>query len=409
MMNTDEILDILSDKNLRFNNAMNKDVQKILIIQLLLDPLFSVEIFENCYRMNKYSNDKITDAYKDKICDNLVLYEIMWIKYVSSSYKRLPINQGIEALKIPYFTAISTYQMPYEKIIENDDNGKPIYRIYDIINKNAQNTALLFDNPTNYKSIMENMNYYDIKNGKNYTFLHHAIMEGIADAEMINYFANKGANVNKLYFRYTALILAAEKGMTEVAEALINNGVDINVKNRSRGSNALMYASGSGSLDIVNLLLDNGADVNSYDEEGNTPLLYSLGASMEFSKEINKDVVKTLINRGANINHQSNDKYTPLMFIFQGINPNILELEKFMLDNGADPNIQNDYGKTTLTELLTPNYFKYHELDDMLSYVKLLLKYGADPTIKDKKNKNALGYSLKIGNQELTTLLHSFT
>ena len=87
-------------------------------------------------------------------------------------------------------------------------------------------------------------------------------------------------DVNSLYTGFfTALILAREKGHTEIVQALIGAGADVNAKNQY-GNTALMVASEKGHTEIVQALIEAGADVNVKDFEGKTSLNYATDAGI---------------------------------------------------------------------------------------------------------------------------------
>lgn len=69
----------------------------------------------------------------------------------------------------------------------------------------------------------------------------------------------------------TALIWASGNGDVDMVQLLIDNGADINIKNKD-GYTALIWASSEGHLDVVRLLLDAGANANIKDNWGNTAL-----------------------------------------------------------------------------------------------------------------------------------------
>ena len=54
---------------------------------------------------------------------------------------------------------------------------------------------------------------------------------------------------------------ASEGGHTDTARLLIENGADVNAKNKS-DSTSLMYALEGGHTNTARLLIENGADVN---------------------------------------------------------------------------------------------------------------------------------------------------
>jgi ankyrin repeat protein len=110
---------------------------------------------------------------------------------------------------------------------------------------------------------------------------------------------DKGVDVNvKDPLRgVTSLHWAAVLNHKEVAELLITNGADVNVKDPG-GFTPLHYAAGGGYKEIAELLIDNGADVNAVGvEEGRTPL----HQAAEWGRI---EVVESLIASGAYVNAQ---------------------------------------------------------------------------------------------------------
>ncbi len=104
--------------------------------------------------------------------------------------------------------------------------------------------------------------------------------------------AMTGCAVSQLY-------RAAGRGDIKEVEALLNKGVDVNVKGGGgllNDSSALFVASQMGHTDIVKLLLDRGANVNA--AHGNMDWTALSGAAWDG----NTDVAKLLIERGADIN-----------------------------------------------------------------------------------------------------------
>ena len=63
----------------------------------------------------------------------------------------------------------------------------------------------------------------------------------------------------------TALNLAAEKGLVEIAKKLIKNGANVNFM--GKGYSALHMAAQNGFAEVAKLLLDNGAYVNAMDKD----------------------------------------------------------------------------------------------------------------------------------------------
>jgi ankyrin repeat protein len=81
-------------------------------------------------------------------------------------------------------------------------------------------------------------------------------------------------NVDK--FKSKIFLDAARLGNTRIIEALLFEGIDVNVKDKD-GWTALMWAAYKCHYDIVDLLLKNGADINMKNENGKTAFLIAEG------------------------------------------------------------------------------------------------------------------------------------
>ncbi|MCH6580279.1 MAG: ankyrin repeat domain-containing protein, partial [Nitrospinae bacterium] len=70
------------------------------------------------------------------------------------------------------------------------------------------------------------------------------------------------------------------------------------------GQNALFYAASKGQIQMAQLLIELGLDVNSRDQNKNTPLFYAVG-----NGELN--MVQWLVEHGADLNATNDDEKTP--------------------------------------------------------------------------------------------------
>jgi uncharacterized protein len=71
-----------------------------------------------------------------------------------------------------------------------------------------------------------------------------------------------------------ALLAAAAKGETGTVKALLDKGVNVNVRDRDTSfplANAIWF----GHVDTVRVLMDHGADLNARKNDGATPMLLS--------------------------------------------------------------------------------------------------------------------------------------
>src|SRR6185436_8212120 len=99
----------------------------------------------------------------------------------------------------------------------------------------------------------------------------------------------------------TALILAAQRGYTDLVELLLKNAItkeDRDTKDK-KGMTALAWASLKGHLESVKLLCSKKANPNEADATGMTPFLHACAAG-------HREIVSALLDSGANI--QSKNK-----------------------------------------------------------------------------------------------------
>lgn len=134
--------------------------------------------------------------------------------------------------------------------------------------------------------------------------------------------------------------------------------------------------------EYVDKLLKAGARLNSTDIYGKTLLTIA-------AQQNNVELVKKLIKNGVNVNSKNRYGSTALteIFDFYGSKPDMqrLEIIKFLLKSGANPNIiRDDFNGDCYFPLKYSAHFGQIEL------VRLLLSYKADAKLKCKNGENAL-------------------
>ncbi|WP_326997444.1 ankyrin repeat domain-containing protein [Crocosphaera watsonii] len=87
----------------------------------------------------------------------------------------------------------------------------------------------------------------------------------------------------------------------------------------------LLQATKDGDLEVVKSLVDQGADVNVKDKENATPLMRSVSRNYQA-------IVKLLIEQGAHVNAINDWGYTPLKY---AIKLNLKEMQQMLKDAGA--------------------------------------------------------------------------
>jgi uncharacterized protein len=116
-----------------------------------------------------------------------------------------------------------------------------------------------------------------------------------------------------------------------------------------------------------------GIDVT--DGEGRTALINAV-------IENKPDFIYWLVDNGANLNHQDRIGYSVLHFAGQN---KLVELAKYFLEKGTDPNLQDKHGNTALWTAI----FEAKLPSDEQGVVKLLLRFGANPEIVNKYGRSA--------------------
>jgi ankyrin repeat protein len=162
----------------------------------------------------------------------------------------------------------------------------------------------------------------------------------------------KGADVYDDFFGVSALCRAARYGNTEMARLLIENGADVNRKDKS-GSVPLIKAAYRGHIETVQLLIGKGADLEIRGSTGATALI---SASQN---DQNTEIVRFLIEKGADIDAQDDTGETALFKAADFGNRNMVRL---LVDKGADPEIETNGGRSAAQAR-----YRYPEIDEMIA------------------------------------------
>jgi cytohesin len=135
----------------------------------------------------------------------------------------------------------------------------------------------------------------------------------------------------------------------------------------------LNAAATAGDLaEVKRLVIDCGIDPNK-GVNGRTPL-------REAAAWGHPEVVEFLLEHGADPNIQDNNGGTPLHVAAWNGHREVVEL---LLEHGANPNVQDDDGDTPLHLAAKNNYREV---------VELLLEHGADPNIRNNEGDTPLDY-----------------
>lgn len=130
------------------------------------------------------------------------------------------------------------------------------------------------------------------------------------------------------------LISAIEFDNSRIVEEFFDGNLQVNEVIYS-GMNPTVYAIFNDAHEVLKVLLDNGADVNAvFDFRA----LIAMASMFE-----QKDILETLILHGADVNDPDGSYVTPLMFAAGDGNIEIIEI---LLKNGADRSLKDINGET---------------------------------------------------------------
>lgn len=170
--------------------------------------------------------------------------------------------------------------------------------------------------------------------------------------------------------------------------AAIKNHKDKLDNTNSSGNTALHIAALRGVTDIVDLLMKEGLDPGQPNLEGETPAYIA-------SQEGHAEIITLLEKKDPELLRVKDEEGNTI------ITAAVINMRADLLDRLVEImpdliNEQNNLGKTALIYAS-----EYGEID----LVKSLLKAGADPSIKDKENKNAAIWAKEWNHNEIVNLV----
>ena len=220
--------------------------------------------------------------------------------------------------------------------------------------------------------------------GEKHNLLFDAIM--VENEEFSVLLIEKGADIyHSDEKKVSTLLQASHRGLADVVKALLGeyaaNGskkdyVDVASED---GITPLTAASSEGHTECVKLLIDAKADVNAKDKDSTTSLM-AAAARGHF------DVVEIIVAAGAEVNEQNVDGHTALMFAYNGKNQVETLWERYTQfveeasSNGESKEDIDDNDSGPIIQEALKNH---------TALVDLLIKSGADPSLKDKEGHTA--------------------
>ena len=309
----------------------------------------------------------------------------------------------------------------YEKFIKEIDNNKTIdLNIRDKNNNYLLNYAIIFNKLDLIKLLVSRGAKLDILDNEGRTILYVPLLYNYLDCFKLLLKLNSDSisipltdlkdRKNNLPIHY-----AIQFENIEFIKILLSNNSNLNTKNKN-GYNALHLAIYTKSIEIIKLVLNSEVNINSKTNDGENSL--HIACNLELY-----EVCKELIKKNIEINVQDkHNDFTPLHYI---TTINNKKITKLLLDNNADPNLQDYYGNTVLHYTIINDLsdiftilIKHPKLDNILNVnlynIESKIPFHYCFTNEKSNNKKYIDYliektNLNIQNNKKNTGLHLLT
>ncbi len=201
---------------------------------------------------------------------------------------------------------------------------------------------------------------------------------------------------------------SAPIGDLDSVKKAIEFGADVDIEVRG-SSTPLLSSTQAQHMEIVKVLLKNKADPNKRGKGGETPLSLAVGAN-------NKELISLLLKAGASFTRGGDPTYKEFSILTVALSQGNLEMVKFLIEKGANPNGGNglplafsimlknsDAIKLLVSNGANINYSGKKGFRPLMTAVieadkkiiKTLLDLGADPKLKDEQGMDAYAWAKK--------------
>ena len=209
--------------------------------------------------------------------------------------------------------------------------------------------------------------------------------------ELAKWVIENGGDINiKDRNEETPLFSVIVSKNTVTAQVLLENGAEINYLNKDHLSMVHM-ATHHEDVEILRLLAKHGADMDILEPSDiQSPQMPRIGGNNDWSclmRSVVDDTIemaKLLLELGASIDHQNSEGRTALMFVCELFGDST-SMAEFLIQTGADIDLQDRAGRTALMYAVHAN---------KPNFAKKLLEAGADVNKIDNNRWSALSWSL---------------
>lgn len=190
-----------------------------------------------------------------------------------------------------------------------------------------------------------------------------------------------------LFYRYADLIERNSNGLsilhlcsvyqdTEGISILLERGANIEQRTSGLGLTPLHMAAKALSVPCVSMLLKFGADLETQDEYGYTPLHHAVAHCQPGDLDKRLELMELLLEAGCQVNKRTNSNVTPLHIAARF---GAYECMKLLLKYGADPNVRDHLGRTPMFSLISAGCVDERRLEA----VQMMISAGADVSLPD--------------------------
>lgn len=301
---------------------------------------------------------------RDNSNNYLLTYAIL---YNQSQIVRLLINKGAridildnEDRSILYIAIRYDYQQIIDILLQynKDSIGISLFDIRDRNNNVPLHYALLFRNYASLVKLLDAGASPNVADRNGFNALHLSVYT--RSIELCSTVLKYNIDINsRLNSGETALHIACNLQLTDIAKLLIANKINVNIQDYDHEFTALHYAININNKELIVLLLNNGADPNLQDIIGNTVIHYAVS-------ENNLESLAMLINRSYNENYQLNlnlwnfDGKIALLIVLEIEPSNITEYIDLLLPESS-LNIQDNEGNSCLHLFCMKNLWKEYK------------------------------------------------
>ena len=252
------------------------------------------------------------------------------------------------------------------------------------------------NDPKTFDFLVKNGANVNILNNEGYTFLHSLVRDyfGVLtdDISFIKHVAESGSDLKTKNLRGDSLLFTATHKTRKLVEFFINKGLNVNEKNNEGKTPFLEASRGSiESLEICKLLISKGANIKLTDNNGENALMHA-------STNDTTEVLEYLLEKGLDINALNKEG--------QNILWRPSAHTEFFITKGAKVNIKDKNGDTPL--LYWVKEFMEYPYMTGTDDISILIKNGADVNIKDAKGKSAYEYAMESTGEDSDELKSLF-